>query len=62
MVECAGSHLVGSPRKRWVDTMKKCLRKGSLDIGQARRKIQDGSVWWVFVRGNAWGIAWGMNP
>ena len=20
--ECAGSHLVGSPRKRWIDTVK----------------------------------------
>ena len=22
--ECAGSHSVGRPRKRWIDTMKNC--------------------------------------
>ena len=26
--ECAGSRLVGWPRKRWVDAVKDCLRKG----------------------------------
>ena len=25
--ECAGGHSVGSPRKRWIDTMKECLKK-----------------------------------
>ena len=29
---CAGSRLVGRPQKRWNDTMKECLRKGSLDV------------------------------
>ena len=24
VVECAGSHSVGWPQKRWIDTMKKC--------------------------------------
>ena len=30
--ECAGSHLVGRPRKRWIDTMNECLRKKGLDV------------------------------
>ena len=25
--ECADSLLVGRPRKRWIDTVKECLRK-----------------------------------
>ena len=24
--ECAGSHSVGRPRKRWIDTVKECLK------------------------------------
>ena len=27
VVECAGSHSVGRPRKRWIDTVKDCFRK-----------------------------------
>ena len=38
--ECAGSCSVGSPQKRWIDTMKKCLRKKGLDVRQARRMVQ----------------------
>ena len=25
--ECAGSHSVGRPQKRWIDTVKNCLKK-----------------------------------
>ena len=35
--ECAGSHSVSRPRKRWIDTEKECLRKRGLDVRQARR-------------------------
>ena len=34
--ECAGSCSVGM-LKRWIDTMKDCLRKRGLDVRQARR-------------------------
>ena len=51
--ECAGSHPVGRLRKRWIDTLKECLRKRSLDVRQARRMVQDRSEWLGFVRGNA---------
>ena len=60
--ECAGSRSVGRPRKRWIDTVKECLRKRGLDVRQARRMVQDMSEWWAFVRGNAWSVALGMNP
>ena len=58
--DCAGSRSVS--RKRWIDTVKECLKKRGLDVRQARRMVQDRSEWRVFVRGNAWGIARGMNP
>ena len=60
--ECAGIRSVGKSRKRWIDTVKECLRKRGLDVRQARRMIQDRNEWRGFVRGNAWGIARGMNP
>ena len=52
---CAGSRSMGRPRKRWIDTVKECLKKRGLDVRQARRM-----VW--FVRWNAWVVAQGMNP
>ena len=58
--ECACSHSVGTPRKRWIDTVKDCLKKRGLDIRQARKMGHDRSVWRGFVRGNACGVARGM--
>ena len=44
------------------DAVKECLRKRGIDFGQAKRMIQDRSEWRVCVRGNACGVAHGMNP
>ena len=41
--ECAGSHSVGSQRKRWIDTVKECLKKKGLDVLQSRRMVEDRS-------------------
>ena len=60
--ECASSRSVGKPRKRWIDTVKKCLKKRVLDDRQTRRMVQDRSEWRGFVWGNACGVARGMNP
>ena len=60
--ECAGTRSVGRPRKRWIDTVKNCLKKMSLHVRQVRITVHDRSVWRGFVRGSVWGIAWGMNP
>ena len=49
--ECAGSCSVGRPRKRWIYTVKECLKKRGLDIRQARRMVQDKSEWQGFVKG-----------
>ena len=51
MWDCAGSHSVGRPRKRWIDTMK----KSGLDVRKARRMVQTNNVWRGFVRGNVCG-------
>ena len=33
--ECAGSRSVSRPQKRWIDTVKDCLRRRGLDVRQA---------------------------
>ena len=38
--EWAVIHSVGRPRKRWIDTVKECLRKRSLDIRQERKMVE----------------------
>ena len=43
--ECTGNCLMGRPWKKLIDTMKKCLGKGGLDVRQARRMVQDRSEW-----------------
>ena len=55
--ECAGSRSVG--RKRWIATVKNCLRKRSLGVRKARRMVQDRREWEGFVRGNAWVVTRG---
>ena len=60
--ECAGSRSVGRLPKRWIDTMKDCLKKRGLNNRQPRRMVHDRSLWQRFVRWNAWSLARGMNP
>ena len=40
---CVGK-CAGRPRKRWIDTVKDCLKKKGLDVRQARRMVHDGSL------------------
>ena len=37
--ECASYCSVGRVGKRWIDTVKDCLRKEDLDVSQARRMV-----------------------
>ena len=50
--ECAGSHSVGRPWERWIDTVKDWLRKGGLNGRQARRMVHDRSEFRGFVIAN----------
>ena len=59
--ECAGSRLVGRLLKRWIDTVKDCLKKRDFDIRQARIMAHDMSEKRGFLRGNALGVARGIN-
>ena len=59
--ECAGSHSVGRPRKRWIDTVKECLKKRELDVRQTRIMLHGRGVWRGFVRRNGWGVVRGIN-
>ena len=58
--ECAGSRLVGRPRKIWLDIGKECLRNRGLDVRQARRMVQDGSE--CLGLEGMHGVAKGMYP
>ena len=60
--ECAGSRSLARPWKSWIDTVKDCLKKRGLEVRQAKQIGHDRNVWRGFVRGNAWGVAWGLNP
>ena len=60
--KCAGSHSVGRLRKRWIDTIKDCLRKRGLHVRLARKMVDDRREWRGYVRENAWGIARGDEP
>ena len=59
--ECAGSRSVGTPRKRWIDTVKVCLKRMGLDVKQALRMVHIRNLWQGFVKRNAWGVARGVN-
>ena len=49
--ESAGSHSVGRLWKRWIDTMKECLKKRGLEIRESGRIVQDRIEWLGFLRG-----------
>ena len=51
-----------SPRKRWIDTAKECLKKRDLGVRQVRRMVHDRSVWQEFVRGVCMGRWPGDEP
>ena len=42
--KCAGSRSVGRQRKRWIHTVKDCLKKKGLDVRPARRIVHDRNV------------------
>ena len=42
--ECPISRSVVRPWKRWIDTVKDCLKKRGLDARQARRMVHGRSV------------------
>ena len=58
--ESAGSPSVGRPWKRWIDTVKECLKKKKrgFDVRQDWRIVQDRNDWQGFL----WGVAREMNP
>ena len=60
--ERAGSHSVSRPRKRWIDTVQESLRRRSLDVRQARRMVNDKSVWQGFCEGECTNRTHGDKP
>ena len=44
VAQCADSRSVGRPRRRWIDTVKDCLKKRGLDVREARLMVHDRSV------------------
>ena len=60
--ECVGVRAIGRPRKRWIDSARECMNKRGIGPREAERLVHDRSAWRRCVRGNAWGLARGMNP
>ena len=60
--EWPDSRSVGRLWKKGIDIVRDRLKKRCLEATQARLIVHDRSVWWGSVSGNAWDIAWGMNP
>ena len=60
--EYAGSPSMRRSWKRWIDTVKDCLKKKGSDVRQARRMVHDRGVWRGYVRENGWGVARGIDP
>ena len=55
--ECEGSR---SEVDRYHEGLFK--KKKGRDVRQEKRMLHDRNEWWGCVRGNAWGVAQGMNP
>ena len=53
---------VGRKTVSKVSKVKNSVRKRGLDVSQARRMVPDRSEWREFIKGNAWGVTWGMDP
>ena len=51
--ECTRGPSVGRPRKKWIDTVKDCLKKSGLGVRQARRKVYERREWRGLRGGNA---------
>ena len=49
--ECEGSKPVGRPKKRWIESVTKCLRERNVDLEEARGMVSNRNVWRVFSRG-----------
>ena len=60
--KCAGSRPVGRQKKRWIYTVKECLRNRGLDVRQARRMGQDRSELWGVYDGECKGHNTGEEP
>ena len=60
--ECAGSHSVGRPQKRWIDSVNDGLKKRGLNVRQTKRMIYDKNEWQKFVKGDVWPLALRISP
>src|SRR5678815_3550373 len=49
--ECAGNRSAGRPRKKWIESAKKCLEERNVSLAEARRKVHNSCEWRGLVRG-----------
>src|SRR5678816_3380272 len=49
--ECVGNRPAGRPKKKWIESVKKCLEERNVRLAVARIKVQNRSEWRGFVRG-----------
>jgi hypothetical protein len=49
--ECEGSKPVGRPKKRWIESVTKCLQEWNVELEDARGMVGNRNVWRGFCRG-----------
>src|SRR5678815_2021302 len=43
--ECAGNRPAGKPKKKWIESVKECLKERNVSLADATRKVHNRSEW-----------------
>ena len=60
--ECAGNRPAGRRKKKWIESVKECLKERNASLAEARRKVHNMIEWLGFVKGYGCGPLPGDEP
>ena len=49
--ECVGNRPAGRPKRKWIESVNKCLKERNVSLVEVRRKVYNRSEWRGIVRG-----------
>ena len=49
--ECVGNRPAGRSKKKWIESVNKCLKDRNVSLAEARIKVHNRREWRGFVRG-----------